>query len=251
MSAQQAVRFGIQTCRAHHEHCRAFSAATYLLTALFFSLLYSPSLLPDASTESWLKAVPGCHAAISEFKATVDAKTAAAVEDYSRAIAALEQQRTQLMKEADAYLTSLLAQGQQVLQRVNAHAAQQQQPAQVAAPAQGLQYAQPQQPHQQQQPQPLPQLQQRHSSGAIQQEPTSPDDVQVAVEQLLLSHTRQKRRGASAAGQIPAVNKRSRSLLESQEAAGGQVLAGGAAASAALPFPMGPAAKWLQPSVQA
>jgi len=203
-------------------------------------VLCRPDVGDASASEVWLKALPGYHDVMSEYMQAVHAITDAAVLDYQQSINALQQQRSRRIAEADAYLRTLLAQGQRVLQGVNTCAAtqQQQQAVQAANPVQfaGLHA-------QQQQQQPAQQV--------------DTGNLQLAVQAMLQSHAKQKKQqqlqqqGAghsSSVQQASGAIKRPLELEQQQTQQAAQPSTG--AAGAALPFPAGPASQLLKVRVR-
>jgi hypothetical protein len=177
-----------------------------------------------AAIEDWLKHIPAYQGVMAEYMKTVNCMTDSAVEGYQRRICEAQQHRDRLQTEADAYIRSLLVQGQEVLRKVEARTAglQQQQQPQVV-PSASLQQQQQQEVVSAQQQ--VVQQQQAAQKGGT-------GGLQSAVQQLLLTHAKRTKKqlqakltGVSAAAQPPPQQQQD--------------------APEALPFPGGPASKWL------
>lgn len=180
---------------------------------------------------------------MTEYVKTVNCMTDAAVEGYQKRIQEAQQHRERLQAQADAYIRSLVAQGQQVLRQVEARAAshqQQQQQLQAVpvTPAQPL--PQPVQQVVLQQPQPAQQPQQQQ---AVPAQRDSTGDLQSAVQQLLVTHTnRTKQQLQAKLTGVPAPAQAPAQPAQQQQA---QAQVQRQVSAEPLPFPMGPASKWL------
>jgi hypothetical protein len=173
------------------------------------------------SVEDWLKHIPAYQGVMAEYMKTVNCLTDSAVEGYQRCIQEAQQHRDRLQAEADAYIRALLVQGQEVLRKVEALTAalqQQQQPQVVAAPS-----------IQQQQMVDV-QQQMRQQQQAAQQGGTG--DLQSAVQQLLLTHTKRTKKQLQA--KLTGVSAPAQPAQQHQEDA-----------PEAVPLPGGPNSEWL------
>lgn len=142
---------------------------------LLLVFLCRPDPQDSAAVAAWLKALPDLKAAMSAYVDTVSSMTDSAIQDYQSRIAQLEQQRTNVHAQADAYLQTLLAQGQELLADMTAkqqtHKQQLQMPAVVQQEMLAIAVPQPQQYAQERQPdgqlqQWLEQQQQQQQDGA-------------------------------------------------------------------------------------
>lgn len=130
-----------------------------------------------AALDDWLEQLPAYKASVTEYMTAVNSLTDAAVLDYQKRIQQVQEHRGRLQAEAEAYIRSLVAQGQQVLRIVEARAA--------SASEQ----------------QPAPPAQQSAAAPAVQQQRQQQQggsaDLQAAVQQLLSSHTTRTKSAAA------------------------------------------------------
>jgi hypothetical protein len=200
-----------------------------LILMLLLLLPCSPDLTNPDDISSWLTHLPVYRGVMGTYMQTVNSVADSAVAGYQQRIQEVQQHRDRLQAEADAYIRGLLAQGKQVLQRVEACTAKPKQ-------QQAQQQTQRQQQQQPQQPEP-----------AVKPAGAAAGDLQSAVQALLSNRghrTKKHVQAKQAVLQQQAVSKVQQQQQQQEQPVGVKE------AADTLPFPGGPASKWLVSKVR-